>query len=295
MSERRCEQCENCFGHVESVHCTAAVKNCNNNHVVELLTCAKCKEVRYCSKACQKIQWPEHKAPCESHERILRALKILGPRIDRTFRAFVKFSKAISGYMEQPAISALELRKGKHRVNTHVLLVKIRAKETIFKKTERYSRGCTTFKVESAECKTMDEMHDFLDWRCGPFATPEVTDRTLAHRPGLLRLFVLDTSGILPAPLDGYTLPTDISNWPTNYHEQYDPKWREHFMESIGQPKDGPPASDGSFINWQSEYIDILDQNEPRVPPARPSSPINIESLAEAVASMGMDSAWMEE
>jgi hypothetical protein len=251
------------------------VKNCNKHHVPALLTCAKCKEVRYCSKICQKAQWQEHKAPCESHERILIALKYLGPRIERTFKAFTKFCKGISGYMEVPAISALGLRKGKHRVDTHVFLLKIRAKETIFKKNDKITKGCITFKVESAECKTMKEMHDFLDWRCGPLSGPEVTERTLAHRPGLLRLFVLDTSGILPMPLDGYTLPTDISNWPSNYHKRYDPKWLDKFFDSIGQPKNGPPVSmaEGGFA--QSEYIvDCIDADEPIIPPARPSSPI---------------------
>lgn len=48
MVERRCEHCENCFAHVESVYCSGAVKNCNKRHVPTLLTCAKCKEVRYC-------------------------------------------------------------------------------------------------------------------------------------------------------------------------------------------------------------------------------------------------------
>lgn len=48
MAARRCEQCENCYRHVQSVHCSAAVKNCNNRHTESLMTCAKCKEVRYC-------------------------------------------------------------------------------------------------------------------------------------------------------------------------------------------------------------------------------------------------------
>lgn len=48
MAARRCEQCENCYKHVHSVHCAVAVKNCNKRHTESLMTCAKCKEVRYC-------------------------------------------------------------------------------------------------------------------------------------------------------------------------------------------------------------------------------------------------------
>jgi len=235
-----------------------------------LLTCARCKEVRYCSRACQKAQWQEHKDPCESHERILFALTLLGPKIERTFKAFTKFCKAVSGYLEVPAISALKLHLGRNRVDTHVLLLKIRAKETIFKKTSKVTKGCITFKVESAECKTMKEMHQLLDWRAGPLSTPEVTARTLAHRPGLLRLFVLDTSGLLPIPLDGYTLPTDISNWPSSYHLKYDPNWLEKFLDSIGQPVNGSLAAHEDFAS--SEFA--LNPDERLTPPARPSSPI---------------------
>ena len=197
--------------------------------------------------------------------------------------------------MEVPAISALELKKGKHRIgmvfrlrewyklccmltgilDTHVFMLKIRAKETIFKKSERVTKGCITFRVESAECRSMKEMHELLDWRSGPLATPEITDQTLAHRPGLLRLFVLDTSGLLPIPLDGYTLPTDISNWPSNYHKRYDPNWRSKFFESIGQPMDGRSSTVSTRMFSPSEYIvDYVDSEDPAVPPARPSSPV---------------------
>ncbi|KAF8962113.1 hypothetical protein BDZ97DRAFT_1826441 [Flammula alnicola] len=268
MTERRCEQCENCFSHVESVYCSKAVKNCNKRHTPFLLTCAKCKEVRYCSRICQKAQWKEHKSACIAHVRILAAVKFLGPRVERTFKAFSKFSKAVSGYLEVPAISALELHKGKHRVNTHVFVLKIRAKETIFYKDNNVTKGCITFKVEGAECRTMAQMHEFLDWRAGPLSTPDVTERTLAHRPGLLRIFVLDTSGLLPIPLDGYTLPTDISNWPSTYHLRYDENWMESLLESIGQRKDTPQTMDGGLSGTEFQTID-----EPTIPPARPSSP----------------------
>ena len=137
MAARRCEQCENCYKHVHSVHCAVAVKNCNNRHTESLMTCAKCKEVRYCvrclvpclvcihfiqSRACQKSHWSSHKLICESQYLILLTLKWLGPEIETAFNSFAKFSKNISGYLEKPAISALELWRDKGRVGECRLL-----------------------------------------------------------------------------------------------------------------------------------------------------------------------------
>ena len=128
-------------------------------------------------------------------------------------------------------------------LETHVLFVIVRAKETILTTTDEGVTGVITFRVEDLECKTMKQMHDFLDYRAGPRATPELTERTLSHRSGLLRIFVHDVSGILPNPLDGYTLPTDISNWPSTYHMKYDENWRDTFFTRIGQDDGDDPTS----------------------------------------------------
>jgi hypothetical protein len=134
---------------------------------------------------------------------------------------------------------------------------------------------------------SMQDMHALLDYRSGPYSTPDVTERALAHRPGLLRIFVMETSGDIPPPLDGYTLPTDISNWPKKFHEQYDKDWLEHFLQDIGQPviEPGPGpfeegTSGGDFVAGSDEG-DGSDEVNPAlyvpllVPPARPSSPVD--------------------
>ena len=87
----------------------------------------------------------------------------------------------------------------------------------------------------------------------------------------------METSGDIPPPLDGYTLPTDISNWPKGYHEQYDKDWLNHFLEDIGQPVVEPgPFGEGDVDDDDDDeggvnptlYVPLL------VPPARPSSPV---------------------
>lgn len=240
-------------------------------------------------------------------------MELLGPQVERTFKAFAKYCKALGAFLELPAISALNLRWGRERVSTlsftmplcyithqfkphkhpdtHVFFVRIRAKETILKKTSRTTRGCITFKLLSAECKTMREMHELLDWRSGPFCGPEVTELTMAHRPGLLRLFVMDVSGILPPPLDGYTLPTDVSNWPASLYKKYNPRWLEKLLESIDQPMTGPLAGQEEFAS----SIFTVNCEEPQVPPARPSSPVedteesNTDTETAATAALEFD------
>lgn len=135
-------------------------------------------------------------------------------------------------------------------------------------------------------------MHELLDWRSGPFCSPAMTEQTMAHRPGLLRLFVMDTSGILPPPLDGYTLPTDISNWPANYHRKYDPNWLDNLLKSIGQPKNGPLAGEG----FESSLFTVSCQDsEPQVPPARPSSPIeDAEPSSEPESTTALEAIALE-
>ena len=170
----------------------------------------------------------------------------------------------------------------------HVFLLRVRGKKTIFPNgtTKNGYRGCYTYKILSAQAMSMDAMHDLLDYRSSPYTTPEVTERSLAHRPGLLRLFVMETSGEIPAPLDGYTLPTDISNWPKDFHEQYDADWLNHFLKDIGQPvvEPGPlpVVGEGDEADSEEEVNPALSVPL-LVPPARPSSPVdNVEKKTDA-------------
>jgi len=158
------------------------------------------------------------------------------------------------------------------------------------KKTAKVTKGVISFRLVSAECMTMDEMHAFMDWRSGPFSGPDVTERTMAHRPGLLRIFVLDVSGLLPIPLDGYTLPTDISNWPPTYHRRYDPKWREHLFELFGQPLHGrqnnsDDEDDGNTDDDEDNGVGYFEYpaDIDVIPPKHPTRTSKIEVVEQDV------------
>ena len=171
----------------------------------------------------------------------------------------------------------------------HVFVLRVRGKKTIFPNgaTKNGYRGCYTYKILSAQAMSMEAMHDLLDYRSSPYTTPAVTERALAHRPGLLRLFVIETSGEIPPPLDGYTLPTDISNWPKDYHEQYDADWLNHFLKEVGQPVVEPGPSPFVGGDDGDEEVNPALSIPLLVPPARPSSPVDkVPDVVEKVTDV---------
>jgi hypothetical protein len=88
-----------------------------------------------------------------------------------------------------------------------------------------------THSIKSARCASMEEMHALLDQRYlgGAIAT----ERTLAHRPGLMRIYFSNTS--IPFPLDGYTTPIDIE--PADLLEiPYDPNWLKVLRSRVDMP-----------------------------------------------------------
>jgi hypothetical protein len=46
---------------------TGAAEHCSRKGCLAVAahTCAACKSLKYCSKACQKLDWPSHKATCQ--------------------------------------------------------------------------------------------------------------------------------------------------------------------------------------------------------------------------------------
>ena len=50
---------------VSCAQCGARERSTNDSGPpLRLLKCARCKQVRYCSQACQKKQWPAHRKSC---------------------------------------------------------------------------------------------------------------------------------------------------------------------------------------------------------------------------------------
>jgi len=77
----------------------------------------------------------------------------------------------------------------------------------------------------------MEEMHALLDWRLPGGASD--TEMNLAHRPGLMRIYFINSS--LPFPLDGYTTPIDIE--PVHLLKMpYDPNWLEVLHSRVDMP-----------------------------------------------------------
>jgi hypothetical protein len=85
--------------------------------------------------------------------------------------------------------------------------------------------------IKSARCASMEEMHAMLDWQFSGGAI--TTEYTLAHRPGLMRVFFSNAS--LPPPLDCYTTPMGLE--PADLLRiPYDPNWLERLRSQVDIP-----------------------------------------------------------
>lgn len=59
-------------------HCRGRCGKHRNQEGVKLMQCGRCNSTPYCSKECQKRDWPRHKnAECAVHARTVRALEAL--------------------------------------------------------------------------------------------------------------------------------------------------------------------------------------------------------------------------
>jgi len=77
----------------------------------------------------------------------------------------------------------------------------------------------------------MEEMHTLLDWRFPGGAAD--TELSLAHRPGLMRIYFINRS--LPFPFDVYTTPIDIE--PVHLLKiPYDSNWLEVLRSRVDMP-----------------------------------------------------------
>lgn len=77
----------------------------------------------------------------------------------------------------------------------------------------------------------MEEMHTLMDWRFPGGAAD--TERNLAHRPGLMRIYFTNNS--IPFPLDGYTTPMEIRRY-NLLMNPYDPNWLEELRSQVDMP-----------------------------------------------------------
>ncbi|CAA7268716.1 unnamed protein product [Cyclocybe aegerita] len=215
-----------------------------------LKTCSNCRFIRYCSKTCQKGDWAIHKIGCRVACNIQDMQKQLSAETRANYKSFVEWCTD-TGPFSHAAISALGLHSDMKRIDDYAFLVDVATTSTMTRhkliddgeKVQFIFRF--THAIQSARCASMEETHTMLDWRFT--AGAQATEMTLAHRPGLMRIYF--TNKAFPFPLDGYTTPIDIG--PAIIVDiPYDPNWLATLRSRKDMPI--PPGIQGSYEELMS-------------------------------------------
>ncbi|TFK38289.1 hypothetical protein BDQ12DRAFT_127510 [Crucibulum laeve] len=97
---------------------------------VRLMSCARCRQLHYCSKQCQVADWKRHKADCASNQGTLvkpkesdSALQLDPLTVAILHSRFEKWTQLYRIFLQDVAIAALELREHPERCYTHVLCI----------------------------------------------------------------------------------------------------------------------------------------------------------------------------
>ncbi|KZP30281.1 hypothetical protein FIBSPDRAFT_126375 [Athelia psychrophila] len=87
-----------------------------------LKTCAKCRVVRYCSRECQRVAWPQHKTRCN-------AVVIETPEDNKLYTEFSHWKNAWNGALRYIAIWSMDLANTPpDRLATHCVMIEIESR-----------------------------------------------------------------------------------------------------------------------------------------------------------------------
>ncbi|ORY77574.1 hypothetical protein BCR35DRAFT_332503 [Leucosporidium creatinivorum] len=108
------------------LHCQNCLEGLGGNTGRKVLTCGRCKRAAYCSKDCQKSDYPRHKPQCHSTVEQQQLMAQLGkslPGLDRYEKDVQQLRPGIHGEATVAARSALRVGTSSSLHDSHFLLL----------------------------------------------------------------------------------------------------------------------------------------------------------------------------
>ncbi|KAI0049111.1 hypothetical protein FA95DRAFT_1557222 [Auriscalpium vulgare] len=217
-------QCENCAKHLPDFH-PSKVKcdSCLPKDTI-LRRCRNCKKPFYCTRECQRANWPKHKMTCYRIEDDPN--RTFSDAVMERSRAFDKWCKRNDPHIIRAGVSAMEVRNNRAKLDTHVFIVYI---DTV---KHPPSAGATTptytHTIRKAVCEELSHVHAKYDrfFASRTSSGFDVVEQSLATRPGTMRTLVIDDG--LPISLGLYTMPTEIRSF-----SLYESDWLALLISSV--------------------------------------------------------------
>lgn len=72
--------------------------HCGKSSDVKLRTCSQCHDVKYCSKKCQKAEWPKHKLDCQKKLKVPDSVYLIAKMRHPKFQMVTNFDDIESFY-----------------------------------------------------------------------------------------------------------------------------------------------------------------------------------------------------
>ncbi|KAI0061270.1 hypothetical protein BV25DRAFT_1916952 [Artomyces pyxidatus] len=241
--------CEGCYKHIRSSHDDgSSCDGCMAADVVELRKCARCKAIFYCSKACQKTDWKNHRQYCSQttidNEKMRQELLLDARR--ESLQTFCRKSEVFRQLGPLLANIADAAMAGTQSPERHVLLVYADWNSPNTDETATLPSRTPPFKhfIREAGLVPISRIEEILDRVCAAESSKGLTyigwkrktvKELKPHPEGWIPLFVLDET--LPYPANHMCMHVRYRTDPRLFRPG-STMWNIQKLVNAGEPDD---------------------------------------------------------